>query len=308
MQKEAGNALLITMVVITVVGSVGFGVSRIAISALRQQNRLEDSANAYQAAMAGIEDGLLRWRFNKNTEVPARGSGADCPGSPTTTSQLYTRINLSTTDPAKQVKHCIDPSQEPTPSPNEIVYDLKLHYRKDPGEPERVESTTSPTGKIPALKRDEIIEYNVEGVPTDNGGLKLSLKPEGENAIDGDIVEVIGLEGSGYKRVFLRNEIDNMRGNPQRLRLTPETSSIRLKYQGQDVDWYELQPPPPTSPEDTRSAIDSRISTVEATGYFGTTKRKLKLSLDRKTGSLLSLFDYALFSGESGIEPPTTTP
>jgi len=54
MVGQRGTALLMTMILITVIGSVAFGVGRTTLSNMRQVNRLEDSLNAYQAAQAGI--------------------------------------------------------------------------------------------------------------------------------------------------------------------------------------------------------------------------------------------------------------
>ena len=45
--------------------------------------------------------------------------------------------------------------------------------------------------------------------------------------------------------------------------------------------------------------IDSRYTYIEATGYFGGAKRKLKISIDRATGSMLTPYDFLLYSNEN---------
>src|SRR3990167_9958931 len=70
LNPQQGSALLITMIVIAVVGSIAFAIGASTITAFRQQTQIEDSLNAYAAATAGLEDGLLRWRFDKDTETP----------------------------------------------------------------------------------------------------------------------------------------------------------------------------------------------------------------------------------------------
>ncbi|MEK7183959.1 MAG: hypothetical protein AAB701_00350 [Patescibacteria group bacterium] len=168
MSGERGAALLITLVLITVIGSIAFGVGRSTLTNFRLVTRLEDSLNAYQAAQAGIEDGLLRFRFDKNAEVPT-----NCPDAPkpTTNTSYYARVSLL----GSGLPNCADLSATPfvAPSTSEIVYDLKMHFRKDPGQSECI--VTAPAAQADkdrgctelvgaALARDTSVEYAVEGI------------------------------------------------------------------------------------------------------------------------------------------------
>ena len=65
---QLGAALLITMLLIGSVGALALAVSRIILSELKITTSYSDSVVAYQAAEAGIEDGLLKFRFNRNIE------------------------------------------------------------------------------------------------------------------------------------------------------------------------------------------------------------------------------------------------
>ena len=56
--SQTGAALLITMIVITVLGTIAFAIGASTVSSLRRQSQIEDSRSAYQAAVSGLEDGL----------------------------------------------------------------------------------------------------------------------------------------------------------------------------------------------------------------------------------------------------------
>lgn len=308
MGQQSGNALLITMVIIAVVGTVGFGVSRVAISALKTQNRLEDSANAYQAAMAGIEDGLLRWRFDKQVEVPGAGSGLDCPDPPTLQSQYYTRVNVTT----GKVTPCILPDELGPPAATDIVYDLKIAYKRPPGEDELVTSVaTSSGGNIPALRRDRIVEYDVQDLVAAGGDIRIGVRPSRGDVGSSDLLEVAVLNTAGElvsKMILTHAElIGSTVDRPRNLGLSTlygqDVRTVRLKYIGQDLAEYRLSPSH-AGTASAQLALDSRQSTIDAIGYFGLAKRRLVLDLDRYSGSALSVFDYLLYSsGEGDIRP-----
>jgi len=65
---QIGAALLITMLMIATVGALALAVGRIVISELHITTSYADSVVAYQAAEAGIERGLLEFRYNRNLE------------------------------------------------------------------------------------------------------------------------------------------------------------------------------------------------------------------------------------------------
>ncbi len=66
---QSGAALLITMLLIAGVGALALAVSRIVLSEIRISSAYADGIVAYQAAEAGIERGLLEFRFNRNIEA-----------------------------------------------------------------------------------------------------------------------------------------------------------------------------------------------------------------------------------------------
>jgi len=69
LHRTRGAALIIAMLVVTAMTSIGFFVSRLNIRDTVQMTRLEQSMLAYYDAEAGIEQGLLMFRYDKNVET-----------------------------------------------------------------------------------------------------------------------------------------------------------------------------------------------------------------------------------------------
>ena len=56
-------------------------------------------------------------------------------------------------------------------------------------------------------------------------------------------------------------------------------------------------------PQTTSSVLDAGITNIESTGYFGSAKRTLVAKVDRRTGTILGVFDYALFATDIVTAP-----
>jgi len=77
---------------------------------------------------------------------------------------------------------------------------------------------------------------------------------------------------------------------------------VRIKPWGGDLESYTLTYQ--SNSEERKEKLDSRYTIIESTGYFGNTKRKLQVKIDRHSGQLLGLYDFVLYSGEGSIEGP----
>ncbi len=68
MKKGKGSAILIAVFLVTAVGSVAFGIGKLFLVESNLSNVWENSTIAYYAAESGIEEGLLRYKYDKNQE------------------------------------------------------------------------------------------------------------------------------------------------------------------------------------------------------------------------------------------------
>jgi hypothetical protein len=91
----------------------------------------------------------------------------------------------------------------------------------------------------------------------------------------------------GYKQLL---DYDRRQDN-EKLNLQG-VSKIRIKPFRGSLESYTITTNEPTA------KLDTRYTMIESTGYYGSAKRKLKNILDRKTKSLLSPYDFLLYSSE----------
>lgn len=65
---ESGSAIILALIIIAGLAGTGIGAARLAKSNTQQASIYEDSLKAFYAAEAGIEAGMLEWRFDHNVE------------------------------------------------------------------------------------------------------------------------------------------------------------------------------------------------------------------------------------------------
>jgi len=69
MEKESGSALIITLILISVISTASFAILRLSSVETNAARNLSANTKAYYLAEGGIEEGLLRWRYNNNVTL-----------------------------------------------------------------------------------------------------------------------------------------------------------------------------------------------------------------------------------------------
>jgi len=123
--KARGSAIIIAMLLITAVGSVAFGISRVLFIEFASASYYVNGAVAYYAAESGIEEGFLRYRYNRNAEVPF--TSWDLGENYVYRTDLTNKTLVSITD-------TLNPSSGIT-DPNKQFYDLRMGYLGTFGQP-----------------------------------------------------------------------------------------------------------------------------------------------------------------------------
>lgn len=311
-QAQKGNALLIVLVVIAVISALSLTVIQFAILSSRAVIRTEDSVSSYLIATAGLEDGLLRWKFDRDTEAPIP-SGTNCATAPHQNSNLFDRVNLTT----RQIQKCIEAENSP-PRVDEMVYDIKLFHRLAPGKKECVgnlrpgdvnlslEDSCTPVASGTALAQDQTAEYDIKNI-SDPLDIYWKFGPQGPNLKV--LLEVVSLGENCPSRDKICNkksfQLVAPTGTPASCNLLTRVCSatfyrnqgdtLRIKSFGSKLDYYII------SSNNSSDSLDTRFTEMDVTGYYGGVKRRLRLKLDRLTGQALPLYDFALFSGEGDI-------
>lgn len=70
--KKKGSAIVIAVFLVAAIGGIAFSFGRIFLLDASSASLSENGSSAYYAAESGIEEGFLRYRYNKGAEVPLK--------------------------------------------------------------------------------------------------------------------------------------------------------------------------------------------------------------------------------------------
>lgn len=282
-----GSALIITILTVSVISSVSFMVSALAISEFRKAGILQDSIAAYYAAESGIEQGLLQYRLWHDAELSKEVAQAvgtlSVPVSPTESSGLPQRIPLLG---------------------QTSFYDLKMWYKglviggaNQAGNPE-----LGPLSK--RVFRDSALEINGEGAKS----LRLAWAPEGGNTVarTGGLnalyfVEVVA---TGLKSGRQQTERTVITNNELAVQPYPVTfgldtvQTIRIKPWDMNAMRYSLTV---QNASGQNMNFDNQVSYIESVGTAGKAKRTLRIGVSRSSGTALESQDFLFYAGDSPI-------
>jgi hypothetical protein len=299
MKKLRASSLVLVVVVMAGIIIVVFGASRLTLVQYNQSNRDEDNIFALSAARAGIEDGLLRFRYNRNAE---------------TTDGKVARYDLTTGVSADEV----DEGSKASFGLNEQYYDMKLNFRG--GQIGTFDDNTTNT-----VAKDDVLELtgfpnspdkyylrywfeftDCGNTPTANRLVQIQQVSKTSNsdspiAYDQTTVNypangtTVDSKDSG--NLFIRTNL----GQDNSL-----TSSVRLRSYGCSIK-YSLATSLTSNGigqgNDAGPKFDSLKSTITSTGYYGAAKRTLIAEINRSSGQLIGIYDFNIYSGTGDIKP-----
>lgn len=307
MKRLRASSLVLVVVVMAGIIIVVFGASRLTLVQYNQSNRDEDNIYALSAARAGIEDGLLRDRYNRNAET---GEG-----------KVF-RFNLtrgrSPGNSAGEVAESQIIAQSTDYNPSDQYYDMKLSFRGG-----QIGSfATNNTSNNPEVTKDGTLELT--GFPTWTGKYYLRYRfefiPDAGNDCRDALVQIQQIQQPiAYGQVTVKKPavgfvVDSKELGPNIfIRTTPGSgnngtlaSSIRLRPYGCAVKYALVTSKTENGDglnNDAGPMFDSTRSTITSTGYYGAAKRTLIAEIDRLSGQLISIYDFNLYSGTGDIKP-----
>jgi len=298
--KKKGVGLILVLLVIAGILVIVLGTQRLALVQFNQSSAEEDNIFAYYAAKAAIEDGLLRFRHERNIETPE--------------GKVH-RFGLSQGSDFGEVDETATLNTVSGYRPDYQYYDLKIKYR---------------TGKIgdfdnlqnsPLLTKDSVL--TLTGFePRQQGGnptyyLHYAFKFEG-TAGPNCLVQLIQTRilDNGDRQEFepvvvsKTGDVFNSATNGTNLLIAASTgganttSQLRIRPVDCDIR-YALQTV--TSATGIGGAgevkFDGLRTYVTGIGYYGQARRTLVAEIDRVSGTLLNIFDFGLYAGSGDIGP-----
>lgn len=314
-KKARGSALIIAFLLVAAVGGSALLIGRLFLIDQSLMESYENAAVAYYAAESGLEEAMLRYRYDRNTDLPTNQS-------------LVLRTNLTQND-ARNVLATDNFNLNST----DKRYDLKMGYRSafygnDVNQDRLLSSLDLRDVKYKddkdyVIVRDEAIKLEMKDTLrlNDNDAtfyvkpLALYSADKQKAFIEAKLTGKRGGKLYEYKKALIFTTVDGR--DPTVFPKTEDIFSMRIQdgiysvnylkkaIAGSDFLFNENEDLTLfLKPVNVSVAIgivpnNSNIvlpyTTVKSTGYFGNSTRTLSLKIDRQSGTVYDLFDYVIY-------------
>jgi Tfp pilus assembly protein PilX len=321
-KNQKGIALITTIILTSVMLSSIVLITKEMSDEVKNSTRLDNSMIAYYAAEAGLEDALLEFRYDHNSEISEQNDTTPTVDVTAVSNNTPRTIDISTPDPTKTRV-----TNSAIKNYNESYYEVtmwnKVSCLVTAGDPNPFHCAT-----IPPLKSDNIYEFSIDNI----GGNTVTLGFAPRNNLlkdelnNGYRLEVTVLDENGNilpppaKRFTCPNEItQTISFNSASLGNPTGRKIFRIKpwYTQYATDCLNITPPSGalTTPANespyihlsvnkspNAQLISGPITNIESVGFYGGVQRKIVASIDHSSGNIVGIFDYAIYSGSDLIK------
>ena len=327
LKKKKGSALLIAIMLSAVFAAAIVGVNAMAIRQLNTSKTYSNGLVALYTAESGVEEGLLRYRFNKNAEVPA--NMAVIPTDPERRIPALAYRNFLDYEKRGMISSRVDPTNlfgevlAYSGKDMSQVYALQLYYGQkyfgavdandlrnlDPNNPSyKIIKDESKTFTIPtdqgnlALYWRWLQDCNSSNRPH---ALEIKLRVSRPDPVSGQDTYTAVFNDT---RCRITNGSDPSSTNPG----TPRVDVIdnlkgRMNITSKTIVEMTLHPVSKVSNNDGiifgysqdngNTQVAGPITTVRSIGFYRGTTREMTANIDRQSGTILDLFNYVLYKG-----------
>lgn len=327
--KRRGNAIIIAMLMIAAVGGIAFGVGRLTIVDTANLATYENGMGAFYAAESGIEEGLLRYKYDRNYTVPFSEwvVGED---------QNIFRTDLTLSSASEKI---INSSASTIGS--DQVYDLRMGYlgpdgifAEENGDYFAVNQSDDIKIDLSKLTTDvnlSIIFKDISDGPTSAPGLtdeycravahiKLTVKDatsvkdyedsltynpslcESYTGLDPNkFLPVIGVPvfGDSSKLEINLDNVINTIGSRAGVANLGDSESVELSITPMVYDAeIKVSPVGASDPYHISNSVPSPYTKIISTGHYGGVARKITVNIDRDAGTVYDLFNYVIYKGQ----------
>lgn len=286
---ERGSALLLAVLIIALVGTVGFGLIRIALMQSRIANSSSNAIQAYNAAEAGLEYALLQYRIDKDREIGT----ATAPVAFTMNANQSFAVSMTHSATIFGTQSCLDRvastftvfSQCDAPPTNDPYSPLNFMQPN-----ETLTFQTAQDASLIVLRAVKNDFNNDPAVVTQDDASRGVLQIQFYNR-DAD-----GTEHFLMQKVYKLGEADGIAlaktagGIPVHGPLSFNKVSL-LYLHDNDVSLAVVVK---MQQNTVVRSFDTGITTISATGSAGGVKRRMAARIDRRTDRVLGVFDFAL--------------
>lgn len=323
--RRVGSAMIIAFFLMAAVAGVAFGIARLLYLDTSASGIYESSTIAYYAAESGVEEGLLRYRFDRQIEVPVDTAKVN-------------RSILSNQTVSTVAQNY--PLSSITDSAIKYIYDLQMSYKTpfygndvvgngDGLKSDDVKATNYDPNNVYTIQRDESVKIDITDTLNTGGDINLYVLFERDTApgvnkgpkdsfIEAKITGTSGSILKEYKKVLLTSDSNYLSPFDSQSYITmtsdsgspPVYSKSNLKNaitgsvsfstgSNQRVFLY-LKPIWShiiigIALDNSNNFIAAPYTTVKSTGYYGNVSRTLEAKIDRQSGTVYDLFDFVVY-------------
>lgn len=318
--RQTGTALLITLLLAGVISAIAFGMTKITLNEVFVGMKGQEGLEAQYAAQAGVEDALMRYKFHDKTslEMPDRARGG------TNGTNEVVRVYLN-----RFLVEKLDPTtNRPEANADDYYYDLKVWHKQDCQADsceyilKKDESISLDTSDITGTINVAWNLYNVNdriigtmpAIEAKKTGLWYRLS-------DPDAAHQGQIDPTGQSREFFTflnyyNPLDDPtlypnpdpRFNQPGIRIPRGITGVPLSTRGgRNLKFKAFLPNSPSGAyikitiASTPEAVGGPKTYIESTGHYGDTAKKIEVTVDRESKSIIDVFDYVIYSGDGPL-------
>lgn len=319
--KRKGSAIIIAFFLMAAISGVTFSIARLFYLDTSASDIYENSTIAYYTAESGVEESLLRYRFDRQSEVG--------------TADLVSRNNLNDLSVS-----LVNPNEEILLPMDSLtsVFDLRMSYKASFYGDERAQPSltaldlndlaSSEYGDEYFVPRDESVKiditdavdnsgddirfmtimqkyYDTAGFNRDNSFIEAKIvgtttgssEVEEKKVLVTDtfsrpnfstlsVVRMDPNPGHGVDFYYKYNLVNSIIGSVA-LNTTDYRVLLYLKPIGCDII-IGIDP-------GVNNQIAAPFTTIKSTGYYGGVSRTLEAKIDRQSGTVYDLFDFVTY-------------
>lgn len=310
MKQSRASSLIVVLLAIAGVITVTVGAQRLVLVQFAQSNQETDNVFAYNAAKAGIEDGLVRFRYNRNVQTT------------TTPKALVYRYDLTTGTAAAGGNGEVDPASDLPGSSSDEIYDLAINFKS---QQIGMNADGSPAfNATNAVAVDDFVQLTgfaqsaqpyflryafnfvdpITGAACTNSAAFAQLQVTYFNPANNSTTLTNVTTPAGQYLYDSSTAIANIQVNPgaqliKSVRIRPFYCSAQFAFNtslSSTADGKGVG-------ADAGPVFDNLTTAITATGYYGAAKRTLLATVNRQTGALINIYDFTAYAGSGSVSP-----
>lgn len=335
-KKRKSSAIVVAVLIAAAIGVAALGMNALAIRQINISETYNNGLVAFYSAESGVEEGLLRFRFDKNSELPLKlpndNSDTNNPIAGAysiidgTTPNYAVRVDMKTDENLDNKQPKFYEKKDRTQ-----IYDLKLYFKTNYyGLNYLSKSQVDTTKDLDAtitdsnylLKKDNAYDFqllNAENTSSGTNNATIYFKFTGATNCDSnyqaveikakiadptpemrdEYTEVFDTCASGKtiaNSTLKSADINNNSSFKIDLKNDLKISSLRVREMTIRPIGGDI-----VFAFEQKSGSNIKTSgpttTVSSTGYFAGTSRKMTATIDRQTGNILDIFHYVIYAG-----------